>query len=308
MALTEEAELPEVETMALIAEELRAALQQQLKQCYHCNYVSAEESPFKYYDNRSLDQPRFQCCRCRKLFTWNIHSRRPQGKTYEKKRNQDPEELRGLHRQCRHCGVADNAPFKYYNNRSKAQPRFKCLSCHKQFQMRLVGEGHQRHLVHTGASKQRRQKRGSPETPSRGDMPCEQVDDEDVDFMSIIEAGLREDTHEAQPSTPVEEADTVSQNSTNANYVNHVPEMMESASPPLGEAPIMEDVFAYDLSGLPLCVENYYSDLLDLGGWDDTMESHGTQSLEGCNNPSDLTTSDVPQFAQNFDWSSAGFC
>lgn len=132
-----------------------------MKPCYYCGFESTTFK-FKYFDNKKCDQPRYQCPNCSKLFTGGFHERtRARGKTYTKKRNQDPEELRGLDRQCPHCGAANDAVFKYYNNRSLSQPRFKCLSCKLQFQMHLVGEGNERCLLHT-VTKQKRKKKTKP--------------------------------------------------------------------------------------------------------------------------------------------------
>jgi len=119
----------------------------ELLRCYHCR-VESNESSFEYFDNKKVDQPRYKCHHCHKFFTLGSHGR-PQGKTYMKKRNEDPPELKTLPRQCRHCKVADNAVFKYYNNHNLSQPRFKCLSCKRQFQMRVLGTGEERRLVHT---------------------------------------------------------------------------------------------------------------------------------------------------------------
>jgi len=150
-----------------------------------------------YFDNKKVDQPRFKCEHCHKLFTLGSHGR-PQGKTYAKKRNEDPIELKSLSRQCRHCGVADNAAFKYYNNHNLSQPRFKCLSCGLQFQMRLLGTGEGRHLVHTSSQQKRapcRRKQGVHEPFPDPVIPLEldvrllpEMGDEDLQYSNLLEA------------------------------------------------------------------------------------------------------------------------
>jgi transposase-like protein len=122
-------------------------LEEDCKRCYHCKAKSPANS-FKYYNNKKLEQPRYKCSNCKRFFTLGLHGR-PQGRTYTKKRNQDPPEVLDLPRDCPHCGVANNAAFKYWNNKSMWHPRFKCLSCGKQFQMRLLVDGDARRLVHT---------------------------------------------------------------------------------------------------------------------------------------------------------------
>lgn len=125
------------------------------KRCYHCG-IESSECRLKYYNNKKQDQARYKCPNCKKLFSPVFHGR-PQGKTYHKKRGEDPMEIRGLPRQCPHCETNDNAPFKYYNNHNSSQPRFKCLSCGKQFQMHLVIDGQERCLVHSSPSQRRRE-------------------------------------------------------------------------------------------------------------------------------------------------------
>lgn len=185
------------------------------KRCYYCG-VESTDHRFKYYDNKKTNQPRFQCGQCKRLFTVGSHGR-PQGKTYKKKRNVDPPELQGLLRDCPHCGVADNSRFKYYNNNRMSQPRFKCLSCGMQFQMRLMVDGDARHLVHA-SSKQRLSKNRTFQAPLSdawnmdGEMNLQVdgvptpvdltdpniLDDIDVeDFMNVIEDALAAETNEA---------------------------------------------------------------------------------------------------------------
>lgn len=163
----------------------------ELYRCYHCGLESAHSS-FKYFDNKKADQPRYQCSHCHKFFTLGLHGR-PQGKTYAKKRNEDPDELKCLSRQCRHCGVADNAVFKYYNNHNISQPRFKCLSCGKQFQMRVLGTGEERRLVHTSTAGQtrgpRRKKQGMP-VPSDQQTFLQPPSGEDAEFGDFLEEEL----------------------------------------------------------------------------------------------------------------------
>ncbi|KAG0586169.1 hypothetical protein KC19_2G069600 [Ceratodon purpureus] len=104
--------------------------------CLHCRSNNVK---FKYYNNGKEDQHRFKCLNCNVWFTWEDHNR-PKPKHYKKVRNQDPVEFQGQRTQCNKCFVVNNARFKFYNNKKKygeTQPRFKCLSCCKSFQMHL---------------------------------------------------------------------------------------------------------------------------------------------------------------------------
>lgn len=85
-----------------------------LYRCYYCQFESANNF-FKYFDNKKVDQLWHQCLNCHKLFTLSWHGQ-PQGRTYAKKHNEDPKELKSLSCECHHCGVAHNAWPKYYNN------------------------------------------------------------------------------------------------------------------------------------------------------------------------------------------------
>lgn len=171
---------------------------------------------------------------------------RPQGKIYKKKRNIDPPELQGLLRDCPHCGVADNSRFKYYNNNRMSQPRFKCLSCGMQFQMRLMVDGDARHLVHA-SSKQRLSKNWTFQAPLShasnidGEMNLQVdgvptpvdltdpiLDDQDVeDFMNVIEDALAAETNEAGIINNVEMLDPA----TNASLDLSSPNPMVENAP-----------------------------------------------------------------------------
>ncbi|KAG0576476.1 hypothetical protein KC19_5G083000 [Ceratodon purpureus] len=93
---------------------------------------------FKYLNNGQPDQPRYQCLDCKRMFTLGDHGRKKPGH-YKKKRNEDPDEFKGLSIKCTLCGALNQCRFKYYNNNNPTQPRFKCLKCLKQFQMRFDG-------------------------------------------------------------------------------------------------------------------------------------------------------------------------
>lgn len=108
------------------------------KKCPRCNSIN--NCRFKYLNNHKSDQPRYECLACKAMFGIVPHNR-PAGRTYAKARNQDPEELRNLDKQCPFCLTINNARFKYYNNhrvKREQQPRFLCLQCKKQFQTEKV--------------------------------------------------------------------------------------------------------------------------------------------------------------------------
>lgn len=181
--------------------------------CYHCGVESADNI-FKYYNNGKRSQARYQCCKCQKFFTLGS-SAYPQGRSYAKQRNVDPPELRGLPRECPCCGVANNAPFKYYNNKNLSQPRFKCLSCGLHFQMRLVGTGdEEKRLVHT--SSHQRTPSVAPKSVPENEvitlasmnpwMPVHEevkdfpfLSDEDSRYLDLIEAGLKDESEAPPP-------------------------------------------------------------------------------------------------------------
>lgn len=106
----------------------------------HC-VCGSSNVKYKYLNNKKAEQPRYRCMDCKKMFTVGDHNR-PKPGHYTKTRNKDPDEFRGLDTQCAYCFVVNLAKFKYYNNKpkyGKTQPRFVCLACDRQFQMRFEG-------------------------------------------------------------------------------------------------------------------------------------------------------------------------
>ena len=108
-----------------------------------CTRCGSSNTKFKYLNNGKITQPRYRCQDCKSYFQVINHNRKTPTK-YLKPKHKDPHELQGLLKVCSSpsCGAQNNATFKYYNNKSKCgltQPRFKCLSCGKDFQMSFEG-------------------------------------------------------------------------------------------------------------------------------------------------------------------------
>jgi transposase-like protein len=132
------------------------------KECPRCKskYVK-----FKYFNNKKLNQPRYQCLSCKDFFTHggkklateavspsaggsaiipmlvegSIASVLPyqqvENKGKERKRKaKEPPQFANLEKLCRKCG-SKNTAFKYLNNGQQDQPRYKCLDCKAMFQL-----------------------------------------------------------------------------------------------------------------------------------------------------------------------------
>lgn len=128
------------------------------KECPRCN---SKEVKFKYFNNKKLNQPRYQCLSCKDFFTHggkklateaaspsaSVQLMLPDGsfnilpiqsldgKGKERKRKaKEPPQFAGMEKLCRKCG-SKNTAFKYLNNGQLDQPRYKCLDCKGMFQL-----------------------------------------------------------------------------------------------------------------------------------------------------------------------------
>lgn len=132
------------------------------KECPRCKSKFVK---FKYFNNKKITQPRYQCLSCKDFFTHggkklttdsaspspggsaiipslvegmnSIVPYQPQleGRGKERKRKaKEPPELANVEKMCRKCG-SKNTAFKYLNNGQQDQPRYKCLDCKGMFQL-----------------------------------------------------------------------------------------------------------------------------------------------------------------------------
>lgn len=111
------------------------------KVCPKCGPCSEHECKYKFLNNKSLQQPRYQCLKCNKPFHALSSRCRAQATVWQdipRARHGDPPavqaRLKYLELKCPPCGAINNARFMYNNNESADQPRFKCRACGKQFQ------------------------------------------------------------------------------------------------------------------------------------------------------------------------------
>ena len=131
------------------------------KECPRCKskYVK-----FKYFNNKKLNQPRYQCLSCKDFFTHGgkklateavspsaggsdvnpmlvegmtslVPYQQAENKGKERKRKaKEPPQFANMEKLCRKCG-SKNTAFKYLNNGQQDQPRYKCLDCKGMFQL-----------------------------------------------------------------------------------------------------------------------------------------------------------------------------
>lgn len=131
------------------------------KECPRCKskYVK-----FKYFNNKKLNQPRYQCLSCKDFFTHGgkklateavsptaggsgvnpmlvdgmasiVPYQQVENKGKERKRKaKEPPQFANMEKLCRKCG-SKNTAFKYLNNGQQDQPRYKCLDCKGMFQL-----------------------------------------------------------------------------------------------------------------------------------------------------------------------------
>ncbi|KAG0562327.1 hypothetical protein KC19_9G137400 [Ceratodon purpureus] len=131
------------------------------KECPRCKskYVK-----FKYFNNKKLNQPRYQCLSCKDFFTHGgkklateavspsaggsavspmlvdgmagvLPYQQAESKGKERKRKaKEPPQFANMEKLCRKCG-SKNTAFKYLNNGQQDQPRYKCLDCKGMFQL-----------------------------------------------------------------------------------------------------------------------------------------------------------------------------
>lgn len=106
------------------------------KTCPFCSSIDVE---YKFLNNNKIEQPRYRCAVCKKLFTYNPSSRRkrhPQG--YLKIASNDvaaqglPDNATVM---CLNpsCGRVGTSRFLFYNNGKVSQPRYKCGACDTTF-------------------------------------------------------------------------------------------------------------------------------------------------------------------------------
>lgn len=104
-----------------------------------CPFCSSVEVEYKFLNNNKIEQPRYRCVECKKLFTYNPGSRRkrhPQG--YLKIASNDvasqglPDNATVM---CLNpsCGKVGTSRFLFYNNGKVTQPRYKCSDCDTTF-------------------------------------------------------------------------------------------------------------------------------------------------------------------------------
>ena len=116
-----------------------------------CPFCSSTNAEFKFLNNKKMEQPRYKCLGCTKLFTHNPNSSRkkhPQG--YSKiaakrsggssSNNDDgaatvPELPNTATVSCLNpmCGEVGTSKFLFFNNGKLTQPRYKCGSCNTTF-------------------------------------------------------------------------------------------------------------------------------------------------------------------------------
>ena len=109
-----------------------------------CPFCSSSDAEFKFLHNKNIEQPRYKCLGCNKLFTHNPNSCRkkhPDGysKTATKRSgscdNNDnatvselPENIATISCLNPRCGKVGTSKF-LFNNGKLTQPRYKCGSC-----------------------------------------------------------------------------------------------------------------------------------------------------------------------------------
>ena len=113
-----------------------------------CPFCSSTDAEFKFLNNKNMEQPRYKCLGCTKLFTHNPNSRRkkhPQGyskiaaKRSGSSSNIDsatvPELPNNATVSCLNprCGEVGTSKFLFFNNGKLTQPRYKCGSCNTTF-------------------------------------------------------------------------------------------------------------------------------------------------------------------------------
>ena len=163
----------------------------------HCTRCGSSNTKFKYLNNGKITQPRYRCQDCKNYFQVINHNRKTPMK-YLKPKHKDPHELQGLFKVCSSpsCGARNNATFKYYNNKAKCgltQPRFKCLSCSKEFQMSFEG----------GQLLPSNHKKKSP-NPQASTSTCEQGVgyEQQIDSFSNIQNGTLSETNNMKVDLP----------------------------------------------------------------------------------------------------------
>jgi transposase-like protein len=114
-----------------------------------CPFCSSTDAEFKFLNNKSMEQPRYKCLGCTKLFTHNPNSSRkkhPQGyskiaakRSGSSNNNDDgatvPELPNNATVSCLNpmCGEVGTSKFLFFNNGKLTQPRYKCGNCNTTF-------------------------------------------------------------------------------------------------------------------------------------------------------------------------------
>lgn len=113
-----------------------------------CPFCESTNAVFKFLNNKSIEQPRYKCLGCTKLFTHNPNSRRrkhPQGYKKAAQNNRPVSQVQDLHDNAivvcprPECGIVGAHKFLYYNNGKVTQPRYKCGACKMSFTQGVDG-------------------------------------------------------------------------------------------------------------------------------------------------------------------------
>ena len=99
--------------------------------CPHCKCDKFVK--FKYFNNNKINQPRYECVECKKLFQAN-NQRKQHLEGYSKPHKIEPSHFAEQPKVCPHCGNDKTIKFIGFNNNKNDQPRYRCNGgCKKPF-------------------------------------------------------------------------------------------------------------------------------------------------------------------------------